>query len=506
MSRIIVGPFNRVEGDLEVQLEVADEQVQSAWVNATLFRGFEQMLQGRSPMDALVYAPRICGICSVSQSVAAALALQQIYDLTPTPNGQTAINLMLANENAADLLTHFYLFFMPDYARNIYQHQPWHSEMVRRFKAMQGEHAAKAVEARSHWLKMMGTLAGHWPHTLAIQPGGSSRAIEPAETLQLLCHAQKLRHFLQEVLLQDTLENILNIEDESQLKQWHQQHPNSDLGLFLTAVQTLNQQTLGEVAVPLMSFGSFPLANTPHTRHFPSGIVRLTDTCLQTQPLNPNQISEDVFAAKYSEKYSNSAEFSQNPQSRYIQSPWEVASMPQLDKPQAYSWCKAPRLKGEVMQTGAIARQILAEQPLIHALVQRYGSTVYTRMMARMIELMTLVTLTEKWLQQGFEPKMPFIAPHQTIQNSRGVGLIEAARGSLGHWITIKNNHIHSYQVIAPTTWNFSPRDHLGQAGALEQALAGTPILQHNGQLETNPINVQHIVRSFDPCMVCTVH
>ena len=506
MSRIVVGPFNRVEGDLEVQLEIADQQVQSAKINATLFRGFEQMLQGRPPMDALVYAPRICGICSISQSVAAALALQQIYNLTPTPNGQTAINLMLANENAADLLTHFYLFFMPDYARNIYQHLPWHNEMVRRFKAMEGKHAAKAVEARSHWLKMMGTLAGHWPHTLAIQPGGSSRAIEPAETLQLLSHAQKLRQFLQDILLHDRLENFLNIENESQLHKWHQQHPDSDLGLFLTALQQLEQQTLGQVNVPLMSFGSFPHAHSPHTRHIPSGVVKLTDTTWQTQPLNPNHISEDLFAAHYAEKNTNSAQFSQNAQSRTHASPWETAPMPQLDKPNAYSWCKAPRLNGEVMQTGAMARQMLAQQPLIQDLVQTYGSTVYSRMMARLVELVSLVTHTETWLQQGFERKAPFITPHKAIHHQRGVGLIEAARGSLGHWMEVKNDQIHSYQIIAPTTWNFSPRDHLGQAGALEQALAGTPILQHNHQLETNPVNVQHIVRSFDPCMVCTVH
>ena len=74
-ARLIVGPFNRVEGDLEVQLEVADGRVSSARVNAPMYRGFETMLVGRDPHDALVIVPRICGICSVSQSVAAARAI-----------------------------------------------------------------------------------------------------------------------------------------------------------------------------------------------------------------------------------------------------------------------------------------------------------------------------------------------------------------------------------------------------------------------------------------------
>ena len=62
MSRLVVGPFNRVEGDLEVQLEVEEGCVRSARVNATMYRGFEQILLQHAPLDALTYAPRICGI------------------------------------------------------------------------------------------------------------------------------------------------------------------------------------------------------------------------------------------------------------------------------------------------------------------------------------------------------------------------------------------------------------------------------------------------------------
>ena len=74
MSRLIVGPFNRVEGDLEVRLDIDGGRVRAAEVVSPMYRGFEPMLVGRDPMDALVIVPRICGICSVSQSVAAARA------------------------------------------------------------------------------------------------------------------------------------------------------------------------------------------------------------------------------------------------------------------------------------------------------------------------------------------------------------------------------------------------------------------------------------------------
>ena len=80
MSRLIVGPFNRVEGDLEVQLDVAQSRVRAAWVNSPMYRGFEQILPGKEPLDALVIVPRLCGICSVSQSVAAARALSDLAE------------------------------------------------------------------------------------------------------------------------------------------------------------------------------------------------------------------------------------------------------------------------------------------------------------------------------------------------------------------------------------------------------------------------------------------
>ncbi|MCV6627928.1 MAG: nickel-dependent hydrogenase large subunit, partial [Cellvibrionaceae bacterium] len=138
MSKVLVGPFNRVEGDLEITLETANNRVSEARVNSPLYRGFETMLVGKAPYDAMVYTPRICGICSVSQSVGAARALADISKLEIPENGQLCTNLVLANENMADLLTHFYLFFMPDFARESYRGQPWFKNAEARFKAVKG--------------------------------------------------------------------------------------------------------------------------------------------------------------------------------------------------------------------------------------------------------------------------------------------------------------------------------------------------------------------------------
>jgi hydrogenase large subunit len=154
-----------------------------------------------------------------------------------------------------------------------------------------------------------------------------------------------------------------------------------------------------------------------------------------------------------------------------------------------------------VVETGALARQMVAGHPLARDMVARDGGSVAARVVARLLELALVLPAMERWLGE-LAPGEPWCITAGLADETSGVGLIEAARGSLGHWLTVRRGRIHNYQIIAPTTWNFSPRDAGGQPGALEQALAGLPANAH-GQL---PAAIHHVVRSFDPCMVCTVH
>ena len=234
MTRIVVGPFNRVEGDLEISLDLEAGRIQSARVNSPLFRGFEQLLVGRAPLDALVIVPRICGICSVAQSAAAASALADAMGITPTPNGQLARHLIQATENLADHLTHFYLFFMPDFARPAYAGRPWHAAVARRFTAISGEAAAEVLPARASFLKLMGFLAGRWPHSLAIQPGGSTRAITAGERIRLLALLREFRSFLEKRLFGDSLASVAGLASKDALLAWAAGR-NADFPAFLAA-------------------------------------------------------------------------------------------------------------------------------------------------------------------------------------------------------------------------------------------------------------------------------
>jgi len=482
MTRKIIGPFNRVEGDLEVEVEVTESKVTKAWVNSPLYRGFEQIMQGKKPLDALVYTPRICGICSVAQSLACATALADAQGIRPAENGQLASNIILACENLADHLTHFYLFFMPDFARDEYQHKSWHADVALRFRAQIGSATNTMLKARAEFIHITGILAGKWPHTLSIQPGGTTTTVSSADKVKLLSILMGFRQFLETQLFADELEAVSQLDNEDDLKAWAKSHSQSDFAQFLHIADDLQLNTLGNIPAHFMSFGAYRFEDQ---FLFSQGIWLKKGGLTQ---LNTQLIQEDI---------SHSWMLAENKSAH----PFQGITQPDPEQGDGYSWCKAPRYDERVMEVGALARQTIAQHPLILDLVNTHQSNVTNRIVARMLELARIVPEMESWCKQ-IKPNEPFSRQEKMPKEAEGYGLVEAARGSLGHWVRIENGHIKNYQIIAPTTWNFSPRDKHNIAGALEQALLNTTV----GEDGNNSVAIQHIVRSFDPCMVCTVH
>lgn len=472
MSRIVVGPFNRVEGDLEIGLDLEGGRIREARVNSPLFRGFEQLLIGRAPLDALAIVPRICGICSVAQSAAAATALADAMGIVATPNGLLARQLIQATENLADHLSHFYLFFMPDFARPAYAGRPWYPAVARRFTAISGEAAAEVLPARAAFLRLMGFLAGRWPHSLAIQPGGSTRAITAGERIRLLALLREFRHFLEKRLFGDQLAAVAGLDSKVALLAWAEGR-HGDFPAFLAAALDLGLDRLGRAGDIFLSHGAYGL--------FPAGVWQAG----KTAPFDAALIREDTAHAWLLDGLPRH--------------PVEGETIVAADKADAYTWCKAPRYAGQPAEVGALARQLVAGHPLLLDMLAHDGGSAVARVVARLLELALVVPAMEAWVQ-AIRPGDAFCAQGAVPDEALGVGLVEAARGSLGHWLSIRRGRIERYQIIAPTTWNFSPRDLTNIPGPLEQALVGLPAG------EGAPPTVQHVVRSFDPCMVCTVH
>jgi hydrogenase large subunit len=122
-------------------------------------------------------------------------------------------------------------------------------------------------------------------------------------------------------------------------------------------------------------------------------------------------------------------------------------------------------------------------------LVARWAREFYGQLLANVASGDTRTADTTRW-EPGTWPN-----------EARGVGLSEAPRGALSHWIVIKDGKIDNYQLVVPSTWNASPRDATGQMSAYESSLVGTPVAQTD-----QPLEILRTIHSFDPCIACAVH
>src|SRR5262245_38951807 len=134
-KRIIQVNMNRVEGDLEIKLEVKKRIVKDAWCIGSMYRGYEKILVGRDRNDALVITRRLCGICSTTHLYAAAMAIESAYQVPVAPNGTRIRNLCLAAESVQSDIRHTFLMFLPDFCDPVYRGQPLYEKMLAEFAA-----------------------------------------------------------------------------------------------------------------------------------------------------------------------------------------------------------------------------------------------------------------------------------------------------------------------------------------------------------------------------------
>ncbi len=190
------------------------------------------------------------------------------------------------------------------------------------------------------------------------------------------------------------------------------------------------------------------------------------------------------------------------------------------DENKKYTWAKAPRLKNKPMEVGALARMLVAYasgqptvQKLINGTLAAIGHAgqpqvllgVIGRIAARALECKMVADSMTQWgleiIENIKKGNADVYTAYEIPDSAKGIGLWEAPRGALGHWIDVQGKKIKNYQCVVPTTWNVCPRDDNGVRGPIEEALIGTPVA-----VADKPLEILRVVHSFDPCLACTVH
>jgi hydrogenase large subunit len=276
-----------------------------------------------------------------------------------------------------------------------------------------------------------------------------------------------------------------------------------------------------------MSYGDLPMRGFGDVSSFkfPRGIIlnRNLNEVLPVDAKDPMQVQEYVTHSWYD--YTSGDLAAKHPWEGETKLHYTGPKPPyeQLEVEQKYSWLKTPRWKNHPMEVGPLARLLVAyasgheevkdvvdsalkqlnvpvtalfstlgrtaARGLETRLIARWAKQFYAQLVANIKAGDTRTANTTKW------------DPATWPAEAKGVGLSEAPRGALAHWIVIKDRAIENYQLVVPSTWNASPRDAQGQRSAYEASLVGTPVANPD-----QPLEVLRTVHSFDPCIACAVH
>lgn len=454
-----IDPITRIEGHLKINVNIDTvngvQQVVDAWSQGTLFRGFEKILEGRDPRDAPIITSRICGVCPTAHGKAAALALDNAFGVTISEPARLLRNLVHAACFVESDILHFYLLSLPDYIRGP-EMAPWlpgldvGTRLDRRTEEGLRGHYLQAVALRRKAHEMGAIYGGKLPHTPGFIAGGFTAVSSAENKTAFQALLDELTTFVRDVYIPDA-QVLASLYDE--------------------------YFSIGKGYGNLISFGVFHQSGGASTL-FAKG--RFVDGMAGVQPLDVAQISEYVTHSWYADSANNLH-------------PSVADTVAQHPKHDAYSWLKAPRYSGANYECGPLSRMTINGD-------YSNGVSVMDRHLARAHECLKILTAMQGWLA-ALPVGVSAFTPPTLPRNAVGVGLTEAPRGALGHWLHIEDNVIQRYQVITPTCWNCSPRDEAGLRGPLEQALIGTPVARAD-----QPVEVLRVVHSFDPCLDCATH
>jgi hydrogenase large subunit len=551
MSRhITVDPITRIEGHLRIDVEVDGGAVTKAWSSGQMFRGIERILLGRDPRDAWLFTQRFCGVCTTVHAITSVRAVENALGLEVPLNAQYIRNLIVAAHAMHDHIVHFYHLSALDWV-----------DVVSALKADVAKAAAlgeklspwpgnsrqqlQAVKDRLTGFVAGGQLGifanGYWGHP-AMKLAPEVNLLAVAHYLEALEYQRKVNQVVAllggktpniQNLAVGGVANAINLDNQATLnmeKLYYIKQRLDEIKSFIEQVYFVDVCAVGAMYADWLAYGKgvtnylavpdFPLDTKGTSFDMPGGTIMNGD--LKTireikrfdEPYFRENVSENIAHAWY--------------EGDWTRHPWDEETVPTYTGYKAdgkYSWVKAPRFDGKVMQVGPLA-QVLVAFTLGHAPTVKWATkTLETagtiagarlgpevlhstlgRHAARMIRTAVISELaTRHWEllveNIGKGDLAIFNKPVFPKGEQRGFGFHEAPRGTLSHWIVIEDGKIANYQAVVPSTWNAGPRDDKDQAGPYEASLVGNPVADPE-----RPLEVLRTIHSFDPCIACAIH
>ena len=553
-KEIFIEPITRIEGHLGVKVDVDTEKkvVVDAYSTGVMFRGFEKIMEGRDPPDAIWISQRICGVCPTPHAVASAEALDMALEAQPPPLAILLRNLADSFEIIYDHVLHWFQLAGPDYSESIVkdrnptwlreakehktEHRDVHGystigDIMEAMNPLAGHLWLKALSYQKTAKECLTMIAGKYPHLATVVPGGITYRPTIGTVQELIFKFLELVPWVKMVV--HIAEDMLSF-----LK---------DVGYEKVGVRKANLISYGAADDPEAYDAKYEnMGDWGIKREVSPGVV--IDGKLVTNNLVEIHLGLNEYVAHSFYDEWDGGEVESDPLGNKVSPnhPWNKDTRPKpekLDWNSRYSWVTSPRwvYKGKVhvVETGPIARmwataasrkaeastgnsvKFTLPRTNIPGISEALNSemelewkipktvNVIERLRARIYYLAYMTYIAHKELLHVLELLKKgdgkVFTEFKRPKWSLGVGLTEAGRGALGHWVIVKDGKIHKYQVVTPSNINASPRDHKGGLGPYEDALIDTPITEEASPDNWDGVDVVRVIRSMDPCLACGV-
>lgn len=442
----------RIEGEAKLNCTWENGIISDARIDFLNFRGFEYILEGKAPLDALVFTPRICGICGQAHLKATVDALENIYkniseELEITPKAKLLREIGLNIEIIDSHIKWLYMFIMPDIVK-------LNTPNLGIYAPLKGKRWLEATKVSSETIKALAIIGGQWPHSSYMLPGGVMSDPTLLDLTTMTNYLDSAVRFFEETISGVDFDEYLSfdkLEDLDNLK--------GDMKYLIDSSFKHSLDKYGKSYGRFISLGS-------------------------------NSIFKD---GRYNKKTVKNIDFS-----NITESEKHTFSIHGDKNPEKHTWSKSVLYKNEFYETGPLARAMVSNYKLIQNVYTSYEDSVLTRVIARINEIAILLNETKNLISQIDISQESYIKPKINLKNLNGVygeSVVEATRGSLYHKVSIHEGKIFSYNIITPTVWNLGPK-YSNQLGIAQNAIIGNP-----------NIDIAKIVlRSFDVCSVCTTH
>ncbi|NTV42358.1 MAG: nickel-dependent hydrogenase large subunit, partial [Syntrophobacteraceae bacterium] len=481
----------------------------------------------RNPEDAWLFTQRLCGVCTYVHGVCSVRSVEDALGITVPDNARLVRNLLMGAQYVHDHIVHFYQLHALDWVDVVSALEANLDDTARLAKAISPEAAPidfAGVKARLNAFVGSGKLGpfagGYWGHPayklfpeenlllVAHYLAALRQQVETARMHAILGaknpHLQTLRVggvTCKDDLVPERLAEFRNILARSQKFVDTVYMPD----VVLVASRYPEWFTFGKTK-NFLTYGEFPLENgNPENLLFPQGSILGNGSCM---PLDTGLVAEHVKHSWYKDSRPLHPSVGKT-----------VPFYTRLDTDGKYSWLKAPRYKDEAVEVGPLARMLVAvgsgrhlATTAVNGLLAATGGGIQDlqstlgRTAARAMETQIIAQDMSGWLaelESNLGSGVTDIRDESWSMDSQasGMGLNEAPRGALGHWISINDQKIENYQMVVPSTWNFGPRCAKDVPGPVETALIGTPVVD-----PAKPVEILRTIHSFDPCVACAVH